>query len=473
MKPIITIIFLFILELLSAQGTLPDTLELTALQELASEQALSVWNAEREAELATLDLDILKANLLPRLDLSANIPDYFSSFRETTQPDGTIAFQPVTINNSSVQLTARQQIAATGGQLFLSSNLQRFDDFENDRQNYNGVPLRFGINQPILAFNSLKWRKRVLPALQKETAAQLSTARANAVSDVTTLFFNLLFAQQNREIALDNQEASQRLYDIAGERYELGKINRGDLVQIELELTAAGQNVLRAERSLVAATVSIYNFLGYVYNGGSLAAARPPIPPVISTDRASLIKEMLVARPEFITATRQKLEAQRELERSKRDFGPQLSLQASIGLVRSDPELSPIYADPQNEQIVSLQVNVPILDWGERKAVVRQAETQLQYAERINERNLLSLTARADLLLQQYNELSEELQLTRRISELAEERFGISRESYLLGSIPLTELTLAQQNRDQLARTYLSTLGAYWEVWAELQALTP
>lgn len=472
MKPLLTVLLLFLLRLLTAQAVaLPDTLELEQLMQLAQSQSLDVLTAERDATLARLDTEVLRGRLKPQLGLTANLPNYFSSFAETTQPDGTVAFRPITINNSSVQLRASQQIAATGGQFFVSSNLQRFDDFENDQRNYNGVPLRVGIAQPILAFNSFKWQQRVLPAIEAEQEAVLSAASARAAADVNVLFFDLLFAQQNREIALSNQNASQRLFEIAQERYELGKINRGDLVQIELELTAAGQSVLSAERNLVNASVAIYNFIGLPYDGRTLAAYRPDSPPSFTTDRTTLLQRMAAARPEFRAAVRRQLEAQREVERAKRDFGPQLSFQASLGLVRSDPELPPVYQDPQAEQIVSLNLNVPILDWGTRKRIVRQRNTELQYTETLNERIALSLTAQADQLLQQYNELGKELELSRRISDLAEERFTISRESYLLGSIPLTELTLAQQNRDQLARVYLNTLSAYWSVWTEIEAL--
>lgn len=470
MKPIITTILLFLLKLISAQP-LPDSIGLTEMRQLASKQAIDVLTAKSEAKLAALDMQLLSARLKPRLDLSANLPNYFSSFNETTQPDGTVAFRPVTINNSSISLQATQQLAATGGVLFASTNLQRFDDYENDLKSYKGSPVRIGILQPILGFNRWKWEKRILPLAEKESNARMNVAGEKAAADATALFFDLLFAQQSRNIAQTNQAASSRLLDIAKERYELGKINRGDLVQIEMELAAAGQNLLSAERRVAAASQSIYNFLGIVYAGEKLAAKLPDTPPVLSLDRELLMNKLTNSQPEFINAMRQQMQAERDLQQTKRTYGPKINLQASIGLVRSDLELKPIYADPQSEQIVSLQVNLPILDWGERRKAIESSQTQLELTQDINSRKLLSIKGQADLLLLQYEDLGEELSLAKKISELANERFTISQESYLLGSIPLTELTLAQQNRDQLARAYLSTLGAYWQVWAALKAL--
>lgn len=470
MKPIITTLLLLLFRLLSAQS-LTDSLDLAQLHQLAEQHALGVATAEANARIATLDQEILKAQLKPRLDLTANLPNFFSSFSETVQPDGTVAFRPVTINNSSVSLRASQTIAATGGRLFASTSLQRFDDYENKLNSYNGSPVRIGIIQPIWGFNAWKWDKKILPLIQQAAQVTNEVAKLRAKEDVTLIFFDLLAAQQSRNIALSNQAASQRLLEIANERFELGKINRGDLVQIELELAAAGQNLLSAERQLAAASRAIHNFLGIPYEGRLLAAKLPEAPPALIIDESALIDRLVSKRPEFIIAMQEELEGQREVERTKRQLGPQINLQASIGLVRSDLELAPIYTNPQAEQIVSLQLNVPILDWGERRKSIEQSQARLEIIQTNNKRSLLGLKGQASLLLQQYKALSEELQLAGRISQLAQERFTISQESYLLGSIPLTELTLAQQNRDQLARTYLNTLSAYWRVWAALKTM--
>lgn len=471
MKPIITIIFLFLLRLLSAQA-LPDTVTLEFVQRLARQNALSVKTAEVNSSLAALDQQLYRARTKPRLDFSANLPNYFSSFNETVQPDGTVAFRPISINNSTAQLTLSQPITATGGTFFVRTNLQRFDDYENDQTNYNGIPVRVGFLQPIFGFNTWKWQKKILP-LAAEEATSLHNAELQEVTALATrLFFELLIADQNRQIAKGNQAANERLFNIAKERYELGKINRGDLVQLELELAASGQNLIQADRSVARASLAIYTLLGENFTGASLIPAEQSDLNAPQVDPAEALRLARARRPETISQQRRVLEAERDLEQTKRQFGPQLQFNASLGLVRSDPELSNIYSDPQSEQIVSLQFSIPILDWGERKLAVKQATVQRDFVQLQNQREQLSLENNLLLAVDQWNQLAAELELSDRIRTLASDRFQISSESYLLGSIPLTELTLAQQNRDQLARAYLSTLTTYWLTYAELQRLT-
>ena len=59
-----------------------------------------------------------------------------------------------------------------------------------------------------------------------------------------------------------------------------------------------------------------------------------------------------------------------------------------------------------------------------------------------------------------------------RVRDLAEERYRISRESYVLGAVPLTELTLAQQARDLRLRQYLGGLENAFTAQARLRVLT-
>ncbi len=473
-KPILVAIFWALLGCLAAQPWAGDSISLKQLQNLAQQRALQVVAAKTDWEIASLDEQRLRADLLPRLDLLANLPNFFKSYSETVQPDGTIAFRPISINNSFAQLQLSQTLAATGGTFFVRSNLQRFDDLENDFTSYNGIPVRIGWLQPIFGYNGWKWQKRILPARSQELEARHQAARYDAAFTATQLFFQLLRADQEKRIAQNNQAAGDRLFRIAQERYELGKINKGDLLQIELDRAAAAQDLIRSERDLGQATAAIYQLLGWAFNEGSplLIPKTPTVEQHFSIEAGEALQRSLSQRPELKTNQRLLLEIQSERERVSRELGPQLQLQASLGLVRSDVAVEKIYSDPQTEQILSLNLQVPILDWGSRKKALAQIDRRSELLEENNQRGLLGLENNLRLAIHQWNQLGEELALAQKIRSLAEERFQISSESYVLGSIPLTELTLAQQNRDQLNRAYLASLQNYWITLADIQRMT-
>lgn len=447
---------------------------LNALQREAAERAEAVLIAGQQAEAAGFELQAYQAGLKPRLDLAATLPNYFRTSTEVTLDDGTIAFREIELNNSSVSLLANQRIAATGGLIGLETRLQRTDNFAQSTKSYNGSPVRLTFRQPILAFNPWKWDRELLPLQALVSTRALEAARADAALDATSLFFDLVNADQERRIAETNRAANQTLYTIAEERYRLGQINRGDLVQLELEQASAAQNLLRAERLVGAASAAILQFLGQAYTGQLLEPVTPEATARLTDLDLSATRAMglLAERPELLDIARRTLVAQREADRIKRDYGPRLDLDASLGLIRNADQIDPIYTDPQNERIVSLTFAVPLVDWGQRRALNKRAATEVALARQLGQRTELSLRSQLTQLLDQWKTVREELVLATRIRDLAEERFTISQESYTLGAIPLTDLTFAQQNRDQNTRAYAETLRAYWLTYASLERLT-
>ncbi|WP_315819233.1 TolC family protein [Paraflavitalea speifideaquila] len=108
-------------------------------------------------------------NYKPQLVLDGRLPSYSKTYQEILQPNGSIDFQPVKNNNSSLNLSLEQSIAQTGGTIFGTTQLQRFDDFDRKNTLYNGVPYALGYSQPLFMFNSLKWDKRIEPLKYQES----------------------------------------------------------------------------------------------------------------------------------------------------------------------------------------------------------------------------------------------------------------------------------------------------------------
>jgi len=342
-------------------------ISLSELQTLAADAALSVLSAVQQLEAASLEMDAFSASLKPRLDLNANFPNYYRTSTEVTQDDGTVAFREIELNNSFVGLFASQRIAGTGGSISLESRLQRTDNFAQDTKGYNGSPIRLFFRQPVLAFNPWKWDRKLLPLQKIVNQRQLTAARAQAALEACERFFDLVSADQERRIAEVNKAANEQLYTVAEERFELGKINRGDLVQLRLELTSAEQNLLRAQRLVAAASAAIQRLLGRAYTGELLRPVLPDTVVPTEIETAAALSHMQNRRPEIIAAQQRTLEAEREEDRIRRELGPRIDIEAGFGFIRNDQDLAPIYTDPRDERILSVNLSMPIVDWGQRR----------------------------------------------------------------------------------------------------------
>ncbi|HEX8677278.1 MAG TPA: hypothetical protein VF700_08660, partial [Segetibacter sp.] len=170
-KLLLTLSLLQLVWLPSFSQTAEDTLRLTLQQvvEMAKGKSIAAKQAVTLKENKYWQWRTFKSNYQPQLSLNGTLPAYTNSFQEVVQPNGTIEFQPVKYNNSSLNLALSQSIAQTGGTIFGTTQLQRYDDFNRKFKLYNGVPYGIGYSQPLAKFNQLKWDQKVEPLKYNES----------------------------------------------------------------------------------------------------------------------------------------------------------------------------------------------------------------------------------------------------------------------------------------------------------------
>ena len=177
---------------------LQDVIKMSKEKSIASKQASTIKQT-RYWEYLTY-----KSNYHPQLSLDGILPGYNKTFIEVQQPDGTIQFQSIHNNNSSLNLSFSQSIAATGGSVFGTTQLQRFDDFDRKNTLYNGVPFGIGYSQPLFRFNTLKWEQKIQPLKYNESRQAFIESMEDIAIRANGYFFDLLLAQVNFHIAETN-----------------------------------------------------------------------------------------------------------------------------------------------------------------------------------------------------------------------------------------------------------------------------
>lgn len=429
---------------------------------LAKEKSIQKDIAETEYQIAQLDYDIYQAQLKPRVDAFVNFPNYAKSFREIIQPSGTVAFQPIRNNNAYVSLFASQPLQRTGGSIFLQTDLQRFDDFEGDTRQYNGLPIRLGIRQPLFQFNPWKWQKKVAPLRQREATKKRIFDLATIEVEATSIFFRLLIAHQDLIIAQTNQKNNEELLVIAEERFALGKISQNDLLQLSLEKVSATKSKRAAVVQVRIASAAIYNYLGVPFSGELIEVFVPTDFPLLTITEQEALEKALQNNYLLDNYIRQQVEAERDLEESQKNAGLNMDLSASIGYSRSANVIGDIYSSPQQEQLLQIGIQLPIINWGQEKAVIQQKQLQLDLVQKQNERLRNQLITNIKQVLYRINDLKEQLALSKEQQEIAIQRFEIARQSFVLGAISATELGIAQQEKDFALRDYILTLSNYW-----------
>ena len=449
----------------------PSTLTLEDVIHMAVTRSSSSLQAQNLKENKYWDWKAHQSNYKPQLSLSGALPDFTRSFIPVSQPDGNIIFQPVNYNNSSLDLSLSQTIGLTGGEIFVNSSMQRFDDFENDFTQFSGTPFSVGLMQPLFAYNELSWNNKIEP-LKFEQSLRSFPADLELISyQATELFFNLQLAQTQLEIAQSNLSNTDTLLHISQVRFDLGRISEETLLQLQLSKINSSKAVSAARVAHDIAALQLRSYLNF----RDTIAIRLELPahiPGFDVNPGEAIAQALQNSPREIGFRIRKLEAQRELAEAKGTNGLSANLFASFGVANAASNAESIYSDTQQSQTLRIGFSVPILDWGRSASRVKSAKANQALTDNVVEQEMVDFEQEIFALVSRFRMLRDQIKDTRDADRIAQKRYEISKERYIIGNYSLTELNIAQSEKDTARLDYLFSLRDFWLAYYELRAIT-
>ena len=414
-----------------------------------------------------------RSNYNPQLVLSGTLPSFVNSVNPVTQPDGSIEYRRVNNNTMNVQLGLSQVIAPTGGRVSVYTNLNRFDDFQQnpDFVQYSGEPVSVGLQQPIFAFNQFMWDKRIRPLEYEESQKRYFAELEQISINATRRFFNLLLAQINLEIAQKNVNSNDTIYQIAQGRYNLGKITENELLQLELNLVNSRLAVSQARVDQQSASLSLKSFIG-VSDNDSLRLILPEDIPEFFIDENIAVSQALKNKEDIVGFRRQRLEAEQELVRAKRETGVNMNLNVVYGLNNIGSEVGTVYENPGDNTRVGLTMFVPVLNWGRSKATRKTAEANKKLVEYQVQQDEVNFEQEVLTEVRNFHMLREQLKARIISDKIADKAYNISKELFLIGKISITDLNQALAAKDLAKQSYVATLRDFWESYYQLREKT-
>ncbi len=471
MKWIIMAMMLMICLNVSAQSNDTITLSLQDIVAMAKSTSIASKQAATIKETKYWEYRTFKSNYQPQLSLSGRLPGYNKTFTEVQQPDGTILFQSIHNNNSSLDLSFSQSIAATGTTIFGTTQLQRFDDFERKSKLYNGVPFGIGINQPLFQFNALKWDRRIEPLKFEESKQAFVESMEQIACNANEYFFDLLLAQVNFQIAETNLLNTKNILRIANEKLEIGKISKNEILQLRLTQLNAQKSVGIAKRDMEISTLNLRSYTG-LKSTDKIILVLPAAKIDMEVDADNVLKQAYANRSDAIAFVRRIAEAQRDVSKAKGDNGLNAALTAQLGYSKSALTVPAVYRQPQDQQEVELIFTIPILDWGRSKSRTKTAEANLQFVNYAVEQDKQIFTQQIFTQVTLFDMMKDQLLLTANADTIASEKYQIAKDRYVLGNLSITDLSIAFQEKDQGKRDYISALRDFWGAYYQLRYLS-
>lgn len=449
-----------------------ESYSLKQIVQMAKDRSIWSLQAEVRKENRYWQFRVYKSNFNPQLSLDGTFPNYIRQFDPVRQPDGTYDYREVNYNNSDISLNLSQSISFTGTQIFANSTLRRFDNFDSNDLLYSGEPVSIGFRQPLFSFNELRWDKRIEPLRYEESRREYVEDLENISMNATNRYFDLLTAQINLNIAQINLANNDTIYKIGEGRYNLGKIAENELLDLELNVMTSKQQVAQARLDLETSSLRLRTFVG-LQNIENITLLLPDDIPVFIVDENKAIEMARQNRADALGFTRRQLEAERDVAQARGTTGLNANLFGSFGLSgRSELNPGDIYADPVDQQSVRIGFEIPIVDWGRQKSRVKTAEANLKLEEYTIQLDEINFNEQIYTQVKQFEMLRDQVVISARADVVAQKRYDIAKNRYLIGKTSITDLNLALRDKDDAKRAYINSLHDFWSAYYNLRYLT-
>jgi len=287
---------------------------------------------------------------------------------------------------------------------------------------------------------------------------------------VTELFFNFLTAQVNVEIASKNLKNSEDIYAIEKKRYEVGSTFEDELLQIELQALQAKQDLAQAKLDLESSSFAVNSYIG-LNQSTEIKLLSPTKIPDFDVDVEQALDFAFQNRAEALGFDRRKLEAESGVAQAKgQRFDA--TLNASYGTNNTAYNWADVYGNPNTQALVNLGISVPILDWGRSKARMAQAMANQQLVEYTVQQEMINFEQNIFTKVKNFLMIKERLGVTKLADDVAERRYDIALRRYQTGNVDITNLNIAQNEKDSNKRAFYESLRDFWMAYYELRSLT-
>ena len=452
-----------------------DTTKMSLEQviKLAEKQSLDAFRAKNMYRSSYWEYRSFLSTRLPSLDLNLRPVEFRRMMTKRYDFEQNVdVFREQKTMDSYADLALTQNIPFTGGTIYFDSDLSRLVNYgDNELTTFNATLVRVGLNQPILGFNNQKWEKKLSPLkfekAKKEYIQSLQETKIKAVD----LFFNLLLAKIQKEIAESNVATADTLYKVGMRKFAILSTQKEELLDLELSKFNAEIEEIKAKQRLEKANFSLNSFLGFD-NNATIVPVSPEITKNLQIDRDEAIEIALENNPDIISIKQKQIEADRDLDRAIKESRFNANLVASFGLNQNALLFPDAYKDPLDQQVFVFGIKIPILDWGKSKGQRQMAHSNREVVNIEAKQQLADFEQNISLKILDFNLQPKLVQSAGKANHIANESYQLTKKRFLLGKADVLKITNSMQARQNAKEKYIISIYTFWKYYYEIQQLS-
>ena len=469
----ISILLLLVLCGAGVQAQQVLRLDLKRTIALANDSSLSAFRYQNMYLSGYWEYRSYKAARLPSLSLNLTPAQYYRYItqRYDSQADVDV-YREQQMFSATAGLSLVQNFDLLGGTFYVDTQLDYLRNFGDvNSTQFSTVPFRIGYQQDLLGFNAFRWDRKIEPLKFEKVKKQFIYNSESVSEEAVNYFFSLAMAQADYRLAEDNLATADTLYAIGEQRQKIAAISQADLLTLKLDKVNARNTLKNAEITRKRAMSALATFLNLDRNT-YIEIDLPSRPRYVDipTDRALLLAKE--NNPTYLEQRQNVLEAEREVDRTKKESRFNASVNASVGFNQVADNLGAAYRNLLQQDLVSLTVSIPLVDWGVRKGKYNMARNNLNVVKIAARQEEISLEEDVMMTVSDFNVQQDLIASASEALDLAELAYDQTRRRFIIGKADISSLTLSLNRQQEAQKNYIQALQNYWLNYYKIRKLT-
>lgn len=456
----ITLLLILFLSLGLTNGFTQEILTLDKALQIAFENSPSLIQSKLSLQQNELNLKAQKASLKSQFALEVS-PFNFS--RSSQYDSYNSKWYDSKTMSSDATLAIRQPIKWTDGTVSLVNDFS-WQDASNRTSGGKSTAfthnLSLQVEQPIFTYNRTKMQLKELELSLENAQLSYAMQQLTIEKNVTDNFYSVYQRQKDLSIARDEYANQRQNYDIIKNKVDAGLVAREELYQAEVNLASSQSSVYTAEINYENAKDNFRLLLGISLDENIAVLPNTEVQPItVNTEEA--VKHGLDQRMEL----RQKqIALERDvfsIIRAKAESEFKGSITARVGLNALGDKVDNMYNNPTDNEQIGISLNIPIFDWGAKKARVQSSKLAMESDEVDYTEQKKEITINIRQICRNLPILISQIDIKKKSIENAERTYDINLEKYRNGNLTGMELQQYQTQLTTAKQEYTDAMISY------------
>jgi outer membrane protein TolC len=359
--------------------------------------------------------------------------------------------------------TIMQPIVLTDARISLSNRFGFYDSYSE----YSGTTtsgfsnnVSLNLDQPLFTYNRTKMALKELQYALENAQLNYAIQLLSLEMQVSRAFYYVYQQQQSLDIANQAFQNMQKSYEVSRNKVDAGISPKEEMFQAELNLATARSDFENKQVSLENAKDDFKLLIGMSLYEDVIVIPNIAVD-TVAVDIAFAIDKGLANRMEL---RQRKIDieiSQFDLIQTKalNEFKGNLGI--SVGIFGDNSNVADVYANPTDNESVSLSLTIPLWDWGERKSRIKASEATIKTANISFEEEQNNIILSIRKIYRNLLNLRNQIEIARQNVTNAQLTYDLNLERYRNGDLTGMDLNLFQNQLSEKQLTYTNSLISY------------